>query len=276
VKTLSDADAGNVNFSAVSSTVTNLRALPVPSSLPADSRIAPTELTTFTVTATVVEFKLEEDRDFHLVIADPSDASATMIVEFPDAAVCSGAVSSDHRSEMESARHSIIAAVGQPSSSHFTSISGTVTLTGVGFFDFKHGQTGVAPNAIELHPVLSFTVDGGAATSAATVAPPPPPPPPPAAPPVTTAGVTFTSVVGGPPGGVASVTVQTSGGASCSIVYVTPAGTTSSAQGLVPKTAGPDGIVSWTWNIGSRTKPGIGTVTVTCGAASASTPITIG
>jgi len=29
-------------------------------------------------------------------------------------------------------------------------------VTGVAFFDFKHGQTGVAPNAIELHPVLAF------------------------------------------------------------------------------------------------------------------------
>jgi hypothetical protein len=29
-----------------------------------------------------------------------------------------------------------------------------VTVTGVGFFDFLHGQTGVAPNGIELHAVL--------------------------------------------------------------------------------------------------------------------------
>jgi len=29
-------------------------------------------------------------------------------------------------------------------------------VTGVGFFDFWHGQRGVAPNAIELHPVLGF------------------------------------------------------------------------------------------------------------------------
>jgi hypothetical protein len=27
---------------------------------------------------------------------------------------------------------------------------------GVGFFDIPHGQTGIAPNAIELHPVLHF------------------------------------------------------------------------------------------------------------------------
>jgi hypothetical protein len=30
------------------------------------------------------------------------------------------------------------------------------TIRGIGFFDFLHGQTGVAPNGIELHPVLRF------------------------------------------------------------------------------------------------------------------------
>lgn len=45
-------------------------------------------------------------------------------------------------------------------------------VTGVAFFDFFHGQTGVAANGIELHPVLGFAClsKGG----------PPPPPPPPA------------------------------------------------------------------------------------------------
>jgi hypothetical protein len=31
-----------------------------------------------------------------------------------------------------------------------------VVVEGVGFWDDDHGQAGVAPNAIELHPVLSF------------------------------------------------------------------------------------------------------------------------
>jgi hypothetical protein len=31
-----------------------------------------------------------------------------------------------------------------------------VEITGVGFYDFQHGQNGVAPNAIELHPVLAI------------------------------------------------------------------------------------------------------------------------
>jgi hypothetical protein len=88
--------------------------------------------------------------------------------------------------------------------------------------------------------------------------------------------VTFVSVVGAAPGGVASATVQTSAGTSCSISYVTPAGTKSTAQGLYTKTAGGDGTVSWSWNIGGSTKPGTGTVLVTCDGASASAPITIG
>jgi hypothetical protein len=29
-------------------------------------------------------------------------------------------------------------------------------LGGVAFFDYLHGQTGVAPNGIELHPILDF------------------------------------------------------------------------------------------------------------------------
>jgi hypothetical protein len=101
-------------------------------------------------------------------------------------------------------------------------------------------------------------------------------PPPAPGLPAPASGVTFTSVVGGPPGGVASATVQTSPRASCSIAYVTPAGTTSKAQGLVPETAGGDGVASWSWNIGSSTHPGAGTVTVTCDGVTASSSITIG
>jgi hypothetical protein len=171
VKTLSDADANSVNFTPVTSSVGQLRALPRPGSLPPNSRIAPTELTVFSVTAQLVEFKLEDDRDIHLVIADQNDSSLTMIVEFPDATTCSGAVSSAHAQAMRSARAALVAAEGSPSASHFTSLSGTVTVTGVGFFDFLHGQTGVAPNGIELHPVLSFSLQGGGPQP--TVAPTP-------------------------------------------------------------------------------------------------------
>ena len=176
VKTLSDQDAAQVNFTPVESSVAELRDLAPPPSLPPSSRIAPTELTVFTLTAQVVEMKLEEDRDIHLVIAEPSGPSARMITEFPDADQCSGAVASAHAAEMRTARAALVAAFGQPSSSQFTHLTGTATLAGVGFFDFLHGQTGVAPNGVELHPVLGFALVSGG---------PAPPPPRSALPPAT-------------------------------------------------------------------------------------------
>ena len=41
----------------------------------------------------------------------------------------------------------------------------TVTVRGVGFFDFNHGQTGVAANAIELHPILEICFGAGCTPS---------------------------------------------------------------------------------------------------------------
>ncbi len=62
---------------------------------------------------------------------------------------------------MRTSRAALVAAFGQPSSSQFTNLTGTATITGVGFFDFLHGQTGVATNGIELHPVIGFTLLSG-------------------------------------------------------------------------------------------------------------------
>jgi hypothetical protein len=40
-------------------------------------------------------------------------------------------------------------------------LSAQARVVGVAFFDFKHRQTGVAPNAIELHPILDFACLSG-------------------------------------------------------------------------------------------------------------------
>jgi len=57
---------------------------------------------------------------------------------------------------MARARLALAHACGVATPSGFVQLQGIATITGVGFFDFDHGQTGVAPNAIELHPVLAF------------------------------------------------------------------------------------------------------------------------
>ncbi|MGH9419396.1 MAG: hypothetical protein ACRD3J_05435, partial [Thermoanaerobaculia bacterium] len=46
--------------------------------------------------------------------------------------------------------------------SSFKTTSTAVTVRGVGFWDFLHGQTGVAPNGIELHSVLDITFGASA------------------------------------------------------------------------------------------------------------------
>jgi hypothetical protein len=156
VKTLSDPDASKVNFSPRKASVGALGKKPAPRISSSTPRIAGVETTTYRVQAQLVEFKLEDDHDVHLVIAAPGNASQTMIAEFPDTS-CPGASSSAKKKQMATARSSLIAACGAPSASSFHKLSGTATVTGVGFWDVPHGQTGRAPNSVELHPVLRFS-----------------------------------------------------------------------------------------------------------------------
>jgi hypothetical protein len=57
-------------------------------------------------------------------------------------------------------------------STSFKTANIPVTVTGVGFFDFLHGQTGVAPNGIELHSVLDIQFGTGSGGGSVTVANP--------------------------------------------------------------------------------------------------------
>src|SRR5258706_12333165 len=82
IKTGTDADAGLVNTSvSTSTTIANMRALAAPGSLPANNRVQPTETAVFTINATLTQYKLESDSDYHVVIADAS--GNTMITEIP-------------------------------------------------------------------------------------------------------------------------------------------------------------------------------------------------
>lgn len=154
VKTLSDVDVGEVEFGPQATSVQTLRSLTAPATLPKDHRIGMVERQVYSVPVTLVKMKLENDHDVHLVVAAPDDPSLTMIVEFPDVA-CQGAGTSAHTGEMAAARDALTAACGVATRS-FRTLHGTGTVTGVAFFDFLHGQTGVAPNGVELHPVIGF------------------------------------------------------------------------------------------------------------------------
>lgn len=162
VKTLADSDRAKVNFALQETTVGWLVSQKPPPNSPENSRVAPIETQTYRVKAALIGFKEEKDRDFHIVIADPSNLQETMIVELPDPN-CAGACASGRTTDFAKARATITNRLG-PAPYAFKRLKQPlpVTVTGVGFFDFKHGQTGVAKNAIELHPVLKidFFADG--------------------------------------------------------------------------------------------------------------------
>lgn len=151
VKTGTDPDAGQIDLASTSTTtIASLDALPAPSSLPSNGRITPTETTVYQLQATLHEYKLESDSDYHLVLRDGS--GNTMIAEIPDP-TCVGS-SSPLLSDIQRARKEFDAKYTVTTSFHTADVP--VTVTGVGFFDYDHGQTGVAPNAIELHAVLDI------------------------------------------------------------------------------------------------------------------------
>jgi hypothetical protein len=153
---MNDSTARLVNMRIRPTTVAFLRTLKPPAHLPASTRVKPVETTHWQIRARLVSSKIESDSDVHLVVADPA-SGGTMIVEFPAAACVGAKAPAKARQLMKNARAALIRSCGTPSTSSFTSVSGTAVVNGVGFFDFKHGQRGVAPNAIELHPALGFS-----------------------------------------------------------------------------------------------------------------------
>lgn len=152
VKTGTDPDAPLVNLTTyISSTIYNFQQSVRPGTLPSNGRVAPRETTQYRLGATLTKYVRESDSDYHLVIVDSS--GRTMIAEIP-AVNCVG-LGSPFGPGISHARAQFDARFTATTSMKTTSTA--VTIKGVGFWDFLHGQTGVAPNGIEVHPVLDIT-----------------------------------------------------------------------------------------------------------------------
>lgn len=152
IKTGSDPDAAAVNLgSPQTAAITDLTSISNPQP---ETRLSPTEDTVYVVNATLTDYKLESDSDYHLVLMD--DQGNTMIAEIPSPSCVDS--SSPFASQISNARSEFDAQFPgqlQPTS-RFQTANVPVQVTGVGFFDFFHNQHGVAPNVIELHPVLDI------------------------------------------------------------------------------------------------------------------------
>jgi hypothetical protein len=150
VKTLSDPQARELNYTPHPATVRYLGSLPArPGGQ--DSR-GPLETRTFALQGRLVGVKREEDSDYHLIIAA---GGASIIAEMPLVGCTAGA---QHRYAMTAARAALERAVGGPVGSSWIHPSLRVRVVGVLFFDFPHGQSGHARNYAELHPVIGLRV----------------------------------------------------------------------------------------------------------------------
>ncbi|HTD36132.1 MAG TPA: hypothetical protein VK669_01365 [Candidatus Limnocylindrales bacterium] len=142
-------------------------------------RVAPVETQEVTMTANLLGYKVESDRDIHIVVQDLS-TKETMIVEIPDPQ-CSGVCSSIARDQIVTARQTFETAfAGAVPSPTYHSLAKPVQIVVTGFplFDFKHPtlQTGLAKNCIEVHPVLSITIPTDQPLTTVTGNEPKPPP----------------------------------------------------------------------------------------------------
>ena len=152
VKTLKDAGAKKINFKPVASTVAALRL--IPAAVMPTARVA-AEMNTYTVSATVTSFKQEADSDIHLAVKD--DTGNTMIFEMPakqclDSSRTSPALVTQMTNSLRAW------ATKYAATPSYQTINQRVTVTGVLFFDKLHGQRGVAPNGVEMHPLLSLVL----------------------------------------------------------------------------------------------------------------------
>lgn len=156
VKTLSDPDRDCVNLTVVDATVEELAALPEPERRPSAGRLKPVECTVYRVEAFLggwdTFMKLEHDGDDHLVLFGRTNQRVSIIAEIPDPE-CDGACRSGFAERFMAARNALEAGVRRPNPGDLNPV---VRVTGVGFFDYLHHQTGVSPNGFELHPVLSI------------------------------------------------------------------------------------------------------------------------
>lgn len=151
VKTGADKDRYKVDRTTTDTTIAHLRSLKAPSSFPyyyRNHRFRGAERHTWTLKSVRLrKYRIEDDSDIHLVIKNK--AGKSMIAEIPRPACVSGR--SLWKSQIAAARKAFLN--HDPASTDWHYVRQRVTLRGLGFFDEVHGQDGVAPNGIELHPV---------------------------------------------------------------------------------------------------------------------------
>jgi hypothetical protein len=151
VKTGADPDVGSVNPLPKLTTIANLVGLSAPATTPSNGRVSPVETTIYeirNVTMTYIRMA-DDDSDYHHVI---TDGTHTTIIETPFPGCVNN--SSPWLCRITRARAVDDARYAPTINAQFPDVP--VSVVGIGFWDELHGQVGVAPNGIELHPILAI------------------------------------------------------------------------------------------------------------------------
>jgi hypothetical protein len=156
VKTLSDVRRRLVYLRPKATTVAAINARRRPNPTPR-LRSRGFERRVWQVTAQIVEYKLEEDNDIHMILFDDG---AYMIAEMPSP-TCLPRTTRDRRA-IVAVRRTFEARCGAATGG-WRSLGAVARISGVGFWDFPHGQRGHARNYSELHPLTRLSLIAGCA-----------------------------------------------------------------------------------------------------------------
>ena len=154
IKTLSDTDTMMVKFdSVITSTVHEQVNIEAPFGR-LFGRIQ-SEYNVYSVECFLIGYKSEDDHDIHIIVEDIA-TDETMIVEIVDPE-CQNIKNNSRFPQMSETYLWFLKNIGKPGRSFiFLQQHPKVIITGVGFWDYLHGQKGMANNGRELHPVLKI------------------------------------------------------------------------------------------------------------------------
>ena len=143
VKIWADQDASKVDTVPIPVTVAELAQIPRPATaFPQRNRVPGAELQTFVLRARLMDARpQDDDSDIHVVLRDLVNEHATLVTEIPHPVCTQDTLLARRFNDARAALRQVPR-------------DGIVEIVGIGFFDTHHGQRGMAPNGIEIHPVL--------------------------------------------------------------------------------------------------------------------------
>ena len=145
VKFVRDNFVSKIDTNDLDVTVYDLGNVPEPKQLYRNTVRLQIEMQVFTIKCKVKKIIKEKDGDYHIIVEDLIHTGSTMIIEV----VNPSEVGTKFYSQIKKVRKFLL-------NNHLLMVNKTIIVSGVAFFDIKHNQKGIAPNGIELHPVLKL------------------------------------------------------------------------------------------------------------------------